>query len=353
IYNQRNYYITPRHTETNRSLCECELYSPTNYDNDPEMKRVMQQFVDRTTQRFHEYDERMKTTRQKCKERCDKEIQKIILKHKLEKELMDKFATLHTDIQSDAIPTCVCEKSLADKTEKFCHNCGYGLGSVAPNIGLLGGPGIYVWKIAALAAAKEFAEKAGAAMGKAAGDAAGAAELIRGLKALNIDKLFNESLGLVFDGTNYNNTEYIFKAIFSKFNESCMPRPPGSVPGPVIDRAFCDTVDTLVLPSGTGSQTSASTNAVIKEYVKPIVSNAKFTAEATAQTAAEEATNLALKTNTNAVNATYASSQTAIIVSIAAIVVIVLVMIIIYLILRYRRKKKMKKKLQYIKLLEE
>ncbi|ETW39403.1 hypothetical protein PFNF135_06210 [Plasmodium falciparum NF135/5.C10] len=89
VYNKRNHILTfHNQTTISRLLCECELYSPTNYDSDPEMKRVMQQFVDRTTQRFHEYDERMKTTRQKCKDKCDKEIQKIILKDKLEKQMI-------------------------------------------------------------------------------------------------------------------------------------------------------------------------------------------------------------------------------------------------------------------------
>ncbi|KNC38021.1 rifin [Plasmodium falciparum RAJ116] len=52
VYNQRNYYITPRHTQTNRLLCECELYEPANYDNDQEMKEVMQQFEVRTSQDY-------------------------------------------------------------------------------------------------------------------------------------------------------------------------------------------------------------------------------------------------------------------------------------------------------------
>ncbi|KOB89681.1 hypothetical protein PFDG_05234, partial [Plasmodium falciparum Dd2] len=63
----------------------------------------------------------MNKNKQKCKDECDKEIQKIIIKDKLQKELMHKFATLHTDIQSDAIPTCVCEKSLAVKGERRRH----------------------------------------------------------------------------------------------------------------------------------------------------------------------------------------------------------------------------------------
>ncbi|ETW57364.1 hypothetical protein PFUGPA_00644 [Plasmodium falciparum Palo Alto/Uganda] len=134
--------ITPRHTPTIRLLCECELYVP-NCDNDPEMKRVMQQFHDRTTQRFQEYDERLQERRQICKDKCDKEIQKIILKDKLEKELMDKFSTLQTGIQNDAIPTCVCEKSLADKVEKNCMKCGGILGTAVPELGAIGGTVVY------------------------------------------------------------------------------------------------------------------------------------------------------------------------------------------------------------------
>ncbi|SOV84165.1 rifin PIR protein, putative [Plasmodium reichenowi] len=90
VYNGRNHNSTTHDTPkitTTRLLCECELYVPVNYDNDPQMKKAMQQFEDRTTQRFHEYNEHMKTTRQKCKDKCDKEIQKIILKDKLEKKM--------------------------------------------------------------------------------------------------------------------------------------------------------------------------------------------------------------------------------------------------------------------------
>ncbi|ETW15688.1 hypothetical protein PFFVO_05468 [Plasmodium falciparum Vietnam Oak-Knoll (FVO)] len=125
------------------------------------MKEVMQQFEVRTSQRFEEYDERMKTTRQKCKDKCDKEIQKIVLKDKIDKELTEKFATLQTDIQSDAIPTCVCEKSIADKVEKGCLKCAQNLGGiVVPSSGVLGGIAelaISVWEPAAITAAKTAA----------------------------------------------------------------------------------------------------------------------------------------------------------------------------------------------------
>ncbi|ETW39284.1 hypothetical protein PFTANZ_00017 [Plasmodium falciparum Tanzania (2000708)] len=139
---KKNPYIThntpsTKAIRTHRTLCECEWYTPSNYDNDPEMKFVMENYNRKTSERFKEYDERMNKNRQKCKEQCDKEIQKIILKDKLEKQMEQQFSTLHTDIQRDAIPTCVCEKSLADKVEKGCLRCGYGLGTVAPTVGFI------------------------------------------------------------------------------------------------------------------------------------------------------------------------------------------------------------------------
>ncbi|KOB87712.1 hypothetical protein PFDG_03057, partial [Plasmodium falciparum Dd2] len=143
IYNQRNHYMKP-HTYTNRSLCECELYAPSNYDNDPEMKAVMQGFDRQTSQRFEEYNERLLENKQKCKEQCEKDIQKIILKDKLEKQMEQQLTTLETKITTDDIPTCVCEKSLADKVEKGCLRCGGVLGGgVMPGFGAIGGTALY------------------------------------------------------------------------------------------------------------------------------------------------------------------------------------------------------------------
>ncbi|KOB87121.1 hypothetical protein PFDG_03199, partial [Plasmodium falciparum Dd2] len=59
VYNQRNHNNTTLNTQTNRSLCECELYPPANYDNDPQMKEVMDNFNKQTQQRFHEYNDLM------------------------------------------------------------------------------------------------------------------------------------------------------------------------------------------------------------------------------------------------------------------------------------------------------
>ncbi|ETW37051.1 hypothetical protein PFTANZ_02351 [Plasmodium falciparum Tanzania (2000708)] len=70
------------YTKTKKShilLCKCDLYM-SNYDNDSEMKEVMQNFNKETEQRFYEYDKHMIKNRQKCKDQCDKEIQQIIFK---------------------------------------------------------------------------------------------------------------------------------------------------------------------------------------------------------------------------------------------------------------------------------
>ncbi|KNG75536.1 rifin [Plasmodium falciparum IGH-CR14] len=96
------------------------------------MKNLMENFSKQAQQRFNEYDEHMNEKLQTCKEQCDKDMQKIILKDKIEKELTEKLSALQTDISINDIPTCICEKSLADKVEKNCLKCGgdirYGAG---------------------------------------------------------------------------------------------------------------------------------------------------------------------------------------------------------------------------------
>ncbi|KOB85115.1 hypothetical protein PFDG_00495 [Plasmodium falciparum Dd2] len=130
-YNKNKSYSTI-HTPntTSRVLIECNVYIP-NYDNDPDMNSVKENFHKQTEQRFHEYDKRMIKNRQKYKEKCDKEIQKIIVKDKI-------------------------EKSLAERVEKCCLICGCGLGGgVTPFIGLFGGLAVNEMKKVAAAAATE------------------------------------------------------------------------------------------------------------------------------------------------------------------------------------------------------
>ncbi|SOS79555.1 PIR protein, putative [Plasmodium sp. gorilla clade G1] len=316
---QKNPSITQK-IPTTRLLCECELYSTVNYDNDSQMKSVINNFNKQTQQRLHEYDERMKTIRQECKEQCDKEIQKIILKDKLEKELMDKFATLHTDIQSDAIPTCVCEKSIADKMEKGCLRCGQNLGGIVPGLGLIGGAALYsinVWKPAAIKAAIKFSTKEGIKAG------------IQGVIAEIKIHPFFRSL------SNIQWLKFIKESNYNTVN------------------GLVDAVNAAIKSTG---ETCESTNQSFYQVCDGILANSDMWfspfAEAGKKYAAST-TATVQKAALDTIESTTTTCTTVITTSVIAILIIVLVMVIIYLILRYRRKKKMKKKLQYIKLLKE
>ncbi|SOS79559.1 PIR protein, putative [Plasmodium sp. gorilla clade G1] len=359
LINDQSNYNGPKHTrntkptKSHRSLCECD-FNRSNYDNDPEMKSVMENFNRQSSQRFQEYEERMIKNKQKCKEQCGKDIQKIILKDKLEKELTEKFVTLDMNIATKDIPTCVCEKSLSDKTEKLCLQCGYGLGGgVLQASGLLGGIGqvwIDAWKTAALVTAKELAKKAGAL----AGETTRIKELIEAvIEGLNAEfgalNMGVKELGFVFDATHNTNISSITKAVYTKFQVSCLPYGSGADP----TNPICSSVPSLGVEKWYVSGNEILPEEVIRKSTESIVLDAETVADAAAEMAIDEATSVAIKTNTATVNTTYVSCQTAIITSIVAILVIVLAMVIIYLILGYRRKKKMKKKLKYIKLLKE
>ncbi|CDO61636.1 rifin [Plasmodium reichenowi] len=116
VYNKNKPSITSHHTPryTSRVLSECDTESSI-YDNDEEINSVKEIFERQTSQRFQEYEERMKDKRQKRIEQRDKNIQKIIHKDKM-------------------------EKNLAEKIEKGCLMCGCALGGgVLPVWGLVGG----------------------------------------------------------------------------------------------------------------------------------------------------------------------------------------------------------------------
>ncbi|SOV75740.1 rifin PIR protein, putative [Plasmodium reichenowi] len=318
--------IRTPHTQkipTTRLLCECELYAPANYDNDPHMKEVMENFNKQTQQRFHEYDDRMIEKRKQCKDKCDKEIQKIILKDKLEKHMAEQLTTLETKITNDDIPTCICEKSLADKTEKFCLNCGKNMGAIAPWWGLVCGAGYGGWSHYAATTlveiAKDAAIKAGLKVGLA--NVAKVVTKLPGVSGVEIPKITVADLMAVETFTDGVTLPGIFNTISSH---------EGTLLGEGTDTLFSFHVQNIV--------------------AKPKLYAAHYSAEAA------EVTKVFADTKTGILaegTSTTSSLTTAITVSVIAIVIIIFVMVIIYLILRYRRKKKMKKKLQYIKLLEE
>ncbi|EWC77801.1 surface antigen [Plasmodium falciparum UGT5.1] len=333
--------------QTTRLLCECDIYTSI-YDKDPEMKRVMQQFDERTSERFHEYDERIQEKRKTCKEQCEKDIQKIILKDKIEKELTEKLEALETNIKTEDIPTCVCEKSVADKVEKCCLKCGGILGvGVAPSLGLLGGIGGLVinnWTNTPFYKTfLVFAEKQGIAAGTKAGDAAGVAKVIELVKSgFGINSIADKALGTVFHAKNYADPTVITQSVYSEFEATCFTS--GSENNFL---CFFGSKDGLV--SGTG----ASAKQVIGTTARRIVKQVTTFASEAADTAAKETSDRLIEAEVTKITSAGANLYTGIVYSVTAILIIVLVMVIIYLILRYRRKKKMKKKLQYIKLLKE
>ncbi|SOS81800.1 PIR protein, putative [Plasmodium sp.] len=341
--------ITPRHIQTTRLLCECELFAPQNYDNDPEMKRVMQKFHDRTTQRFQEYDESLQEKRQVCKNTCDKEIQKIILKDKIEKELSEKFSALHMDIQSDDIPTCICEKSLADKVEKGCLRCGSILGAAMPEVASIGATALYTlcqWQTKAIATAIGKALDESAAQGLAAGIQAGKEVAIKSLKLLGVEQFWPGMSSEILKMSHYNEVANLTAVIYEHKYNACKDAMV----------AFLDKCDTLDINFGVftpDANYAVLPRKALPDVLNGIVSNAKTTAKAVAEAKSTKIAAEIAEKQTAVINATYTSWQIAITASVIAIVVIVLIMVIIYLVLRYRRKKKMKKKLQYIKLLEE
>ncbi|SOV74864.1 rifin PIR protein, putative [Plasmodium reichenowi] len=346
-HNKNKLQTTSRHTPTTRLLCECELYVPHNYDNEPQMKEVMENFNKQTQQRFQEYDERMQSKRMKCKDKCDKEIQKIILKDKLEKQMEEQLTTLETKINTHDIPTCICKKSLADKTEKFCLNCGVNVGGgVTLSSGVLGGIGAVAlspWQTKAMAAATKYAMEQGALAGEAARIPAAIKAVFLGIKSnFPIEKLGFGSFNSLINERTYTNVQFISDTINTQYTWYCS----------TLDNVHDDYVYTFFQKLGHGSG-EVSTRAVIGEKVTELVTKAKGAAE-TEAAAAEAAKKAAvLETSKKAIETTSYNWYTTISYSITAILIIVLIMVIIYLILRYRRKKRMKKKLQYIKLLEE
>nr|SPJ13248.1 rifin PIR protein, putative [Plasmodium sp. DRC-Itaito] len=317
-HNKNKPYITPHHTQTNRSLCECDIQSSIYKDSD--MKSVKERFDDRTSQRFQEYEERMKDKRQKRKEERDKNIQKII-----EKDKMDK--------------------SLSEKVEIGCFRCGCALGGVAASVGVFGGLGIYGWKSAATATAIEGVKQASIEAGEAARIPAVIEAVIEGIKReFGVLTLGDKTLQSLYTTNAYPNASKIAHAISIEYNtQSCL------LSGPTADKSIC----TWVLEKSEAARKIRgkvfSTYDSIEVAVKSIVSNAEPVAETAAKTASDEI----IQKSIAVVDAKSAYLYSAIGYSVLAILIIVLVMIIIYLVLRYRRKKKMNKRDQYTKLLNQ
>ncbi|EWC78884.1 surface antigen [Plasmodium falciparum UGT5.1] len=274
----------------------------------------------------------MITQRQKYKEQRDKDIQKIILKDKM-------------------------EKNLAKKIEKGCLRCGCGLGSVAGSIGLFGAVAINIWKPAALDAAITAALNANAVKIAAAANAASAAEIIKLIKlTLLVPNIAGQPFETFFTATPYENVANITQAVYSEFAQKCITSSSGSLrlifSDVKRDIPFCQSVWNQA-PAVSRPGEHISRIDFIQRTVQNIFTKAEEPANAAAKIA--EATEIATIKAAEEKTIEAASTQLygAIGYCILAILIIVLIMLIIYLILRYRRKKKMNKKAQYTKLLNE
>lgn len=212
------------------------------------------------------------------------------------------------------------------------------MGGVAPNIGLLGGTGIYGWKIAALAAAKEEAISEGLTAASKTGIDYGIKYIITELKnqlglyyigsspvdkfvtaqALKNPTLLIESVNIQYKNLWITNTYKLEKTLCSLAGEDYF-----------IGKKLIDT------------------------SIRNIVENAKEGADTLTAHVTTDTIVKFTDTKTAVAQAFSITYNTAIIASLVAIWIIVLVMVMIYSILRYRRKRKMKKNLQYINLLKE
>ncbi|SOS81702.1 PIR protein, putative [Plasmodium sp.] len=296
--NKNKSYITPRHKATpiSRVLSECDINTFIS-DNDSEMKSVKENFNRQTSQRFEEYEKRMIKKRQKCKEQCDKDIQQIIVKDKM-------------------------QKSLAEKVEKSCLMCACGLGGgVAPVWGLVSGLWYATWSQYVSTTVVKMATDAGIAEGVKVG-LAKVTKIVTQLSSntsINIPTI--DVLQKMTTGISANDVTLL--GIFK-----------------TIDINGCGNLE---------YGTYAEFSTWVQNMAKPFRLRSYYAEAAEVTKAFSDAETGIL---TKAGNAT-SSLTTAITASFIVIVVIVLVMLIIYLILRYRRKKKNEKKLEYTKLLKE
>ena len=280
----------------------------------------MENFNRQTSERFRQYDEKIQDKRKQCKEKCEKDIQKIILKDKIEKELTENIGALQTDIRTEDIPTCVCEKSVADKTEKVCLNCGKTMGAVAPAWGFVSGIGYVAWTqyVAAKILEVGIKKSVQVSLDKVM-------EIVTQIHSLTTAEIPKFSAAQILSSGNFTNNISLIDMVQYLRNNMYG----------VIESQKCERFGFILDTMGKNTLKVFNRNYHIQvEAVKNAVD------------AAEAAESLKLATNTSILTNT-------IIASVIAILVIVLVMVIIYLILHYRRKKKMKKKLQYIKLLKE
>lgn len=285
-----------------------------------------------TEQRFQEYDERMIKNRQMCKEQCDKDIKKIILKDKIKKELSQKLVTLETNIDTTDIPTCVCEKSLADKVGKICLKSGYNLGSNVPLLGLISAIEFYT-------VALQYSTKVATTAGEKAALKSAIDAIIDTIKRAIILDSYAIPSGPLPPGLHGEAAANALEPILTAQLRASPSLYPAS-----IKNSFMNATSTLEAQNNAISvyASNAAENCLITASQAGAEASKKVVPEVIAST--KQTTLGKIFTFEN-----FFSSSLGI--SIIVIVSIVIILLIIYLILKYNRKRKIKKKLNYIKLL--
>ncbi|SOS76659.1 PIR protein, putative [Plasmodium sp. gorilla clade G1] len=146
---QSNGYISP-HTRsvtkitTSRSLSEFDKYK-NNYDDDPEMKELMKRYNERTAVRLKEYDEQKKKKQKIYKEKYDKDIQEIIVKDKIHKQLTKQFSKLEKVTDKDDLFKGKNEKKVATKGKKGRKKTKKTLGQTLSEWNILPNIDMYEW----------------------------------------------------------------------------------------------------------------------------------------------------------------------------------------------------------------
>ncbi|SOV84393.1 PIR protein, putative [Plasmodium sp.] len=105
----------------------------------------MDNFNRRTEKRFDELNERIKEKRKKYNKKCDKDIKEIIVKDKIEKQLIKKLSALENVADPSNLRKGKSEKKAAHNVQKCCNKKGKSLGSILSEWDILANIDMYEW----------------------------------------------------------------------------------------------------------------------------------------------------------------------------------------------------------------
>ncbi|ETW56272.1 hypothetical protein PFUGPA_01697 [Plasmodium falciparum Palo Alto/Uganda] len=138
--------------------------------------------------------------------------------------MAQQLTTLETKIDTNDIPTCICEKSLADKVEKNYMKCTQNLGGiVAPSSGVLAGiaeGALYAWKPTAITAAKKAALAEATSLATKAGMQAVSLKIEKVLGSFTKEQGFVDLSSIVNEST-YKNGDALLQSAEKLIGKAC------------------------------------------------------------------------------------------------------------------------------------